>query len=607
MTAALHHRGPDGAGHLIEPGLGFGHRRLSVIDLPTGGQPMTDRDGIASIVFNGEIYNYRELRAELESAGRRFHTQSDTEVLLQGYLHFGIALLDRLAGMFAFALWDRRTEDLFLVRDRLGVKPLYWTELPGASGIAFASELTALRRGGFAAGPLNREAVCNFVALSYLPGTDSAIEGVRRLEPGTYLHWKRARGHALHRYWDLAQVWTQARAEHDAEPEAVGRFSELLRGAVKRRLIADVPLGALLSGGIDSSAICALAVQEKKHLVTFSAGFEVGSFNELPYARSMARHLGTEHHDEMVSCESPDLLLEVADFLDEPFADTSILPTYALCRAARKRVTVALSGDGGDELLAGYTTHAADAIHRRLRGVPAPFLRAAGRLAALLPDPRSKVGAVFKLKAFLRGATLDPARAHASWRMLAMSAGLRDLFQHGFWSDDTDPFAPAVAAYNEVPALNPLDRCLYVDYKTWLADDILVKADRASMAHGLEVRSPFLDHTLIEYCAGLPPDLKLRGLRGKYLLSQAARPLLPAQIVARSKRGFNAPVSHWLSGPWRELAGDTFSEGSLRQDGILEGRAVQRLWTEHVSGGRDHGFLLFALLMLSLWTRSHRA
>ncbi len=606
MTTALQHRGPDGAGLLVEPGIGLGHRRLSVIDLPTGGQPMTDRDGVASIIFNGEIYNYRELRAELESAGRTFQTQSDTEVLLQGYLHFGIAVLEKLAGMFAFAIWDRRTADLYLVRDRLGVKPIYWAEFPGAAGIAFASELSGLRAGGHAGNALNRTAICNFVALSYVPGADSAIEGVQRLEPGTYLHWNRARGHSLHQYWDLAAVWTGAHREPQSESQIVERFTELLDSAVRRRLVADVPLGALLSGGIDSSTICALAVKEKKHLVTFSAGFEQGEFNELPYARAMAQALGTEHHEEMVSCDSPELLLEVAGFLDEPFADTSVLPTYALCRATRKHVTVALSGDGGDELLAGYTTHVADKLHGRLRPLPASLWRMAARMASLLPEPRSKVGTIFKLKQFLRGATLDPARAHASWRMLAMPDALRELFQPGFWSDDTDPFAPALAAYNEVPELNPLDRNLYVDYKTWLADDILVKADRASMAHGLEVRSPFLDHTLIAYCAGLPPNLKLRGSRGKYLLSQTAGPLVPPTIIKRPKRGFNAPVSHWIAGPWRELVRDTLNARALQQGGILAGAGVERLVQQHFSGGRDHGFLLFTLVTLTLWINGHR-
>jgi asparagine synthase (glutamine-hydrolysing) len=606
MTSALHHRGPDGERYLVEPGLGLGHSRLSIIDLPTGWQPMSDADQVVSVVFNGEIYNYREIRAELETKGRTFRTQSDTEAIIQGFLEFGIDVLDKLVGMFAFALWDRRSADLYLVRDRLGVKPLYWTELEGQTGIAFASELTALRRAGCVPGGLNRTALGNFVALSYIPGAESAFDGVNRLEPATYLRWRRAHGLSKRRYWDLASIWTNAPPITKSEPDIAEEFLARLEAAVRRRLISDVPLGALLSGGIDSTTVCALIMRNRKRLVTSSVGFVEATYDELPYARIAARHLGTEHYDEVVSCESPDLLLEVASHIDEPFADTSILPTYALCRSARRHVTVALSGDGGDELLAGYSTHAADALHGWFHNIPGPLMRVATRLAGLIPDPRSKVGAVFKLKQFLRGAELDPAQAHASWRMLAMTDNLKSLFQPGFWSDRTDPFAPALSAFAEVPDLTPLDRNLYVDYKTWLPDDILTKVDRASMAHALEVRGPFLDHQLVEYCAGLPARMKRRGMHGKHVLLRAARGLVPPQILSRSKRGFNSPVSHWIAGPWRELACDTLDEHALQREGILNGRAVQLLLKQHLAGRHDHGFLLFALLVLSLWTRSHR-
>ncbi len=604
MTATLRHRGPDGEDFVIEPGVGLAHTRLSVIDIEGGGQPMSDETGAVTIVYNGEIYNYRELRGELENLGRRFHTQSDTESLLQAYLEWGIEFLDRVNGMFAVAIWDRRTEELFLVRDRLGVKPLYWSEF--GDGIAFSSELTALRKSGHAAGGLNRTAIGDYVALSYIPGEDSVIEGVRRLQPATYLHWRRGGTLSLHRYWNLAEIWSGASRNEQPDAAIEAEFLALLEQATSRRLVSDVPLGALLSGGIDSSAICALAMKSVGELATFSAGFKEATFDELPYAREMAQFLGTQHHDDIVECESPDMLIEIAGHLDEPFADTSVLPTYVLCRSARQRLTVALSGDGGDELLAGYTTHSADALHRTIRHVPSPFLRVASRLATLLPDSRSKVGTLFKLKQFMRGATLDSAGAHASWRMLALSDGLRDLIDPDFWSDDTDPFRTSTAAYNEVPDLNPLDRALYVDYRTWLPDDILVKADRASMAHGLEIRSPFLDHKLVEYCAGLPPRFKIRGLRGKYLLKRVAEQLVPKRIVQRPKRGFNAPVSHWIAGPWRELVNDVLSESAIRADGILNPSAVQQRLDAHLTGKRDHGFLLFNILMLCLWKKQHQ-
>ncbi len=607
MKAALRHRGPDGDGTIVEPGAGLGHCRLSIIDLATGAQPMSDPGGAVSVVFNGEIYNFRELRAELESAGNRFVTQSDTEVLIHGYLASGIGYVRKLVGMFAIAVWDRRTGELLLVRDRLGVKPLYWTELPGAAGIAFASELTALRAGGFAFRALNRTAVCNFAALSYLPGADSAIEGVQRLEPAHYLRWTREAGTSTHCYWDLARIWSGTPPRDRPEAELAEEFLDRLDRAVARRLVSDVPLGALLSGGLDSSTICALVARHTDHLKTFSAGFEQEAFNELPFARAMAAHLGAEHAEEVVSCDSPDLLVEVVRHLDEPFADTSILPTYVVCRAARKRVTVALTGDGGDELLAGYTTHAADALRRGLGWMPASMWRAGSRLAALLPESRSKVGTVYKLKAFLRGTVLDPDRSHASWRMLALDGGLRELFERDFWSKDADPFAPSLRAYAQAAGLNALDRNLFVDYRTWLPDDILTKADRASMAHGLEIRSPFLDHELIEYCAGLPPHVKLQWMRGKHLLARSARGLVPERILRRAKRGFNAPVSDWIAGSWRELACDTLGATSLQQGGILDGRAVSRLLQEHLAGRRDHGLLLFALLVLAIWVPSHQA
>lgn len=606
MIDALRRRGPDGERIQIERGFALGHTRLSIIDIEGGAQPMSDDTGAVSLVFNGEIYNYRELRSQLEARGRAFRTQSDTESILHAYLEWGIDFLDRIVGMFAIAIWDDRSEELFLLRDRLGVKPLYWLELGGQQGIAFASEVSALLQSGLSSRRLNRTAVCNYVALSYIPGDDSIIEGLHRLPPATMLRWKRGEAHTLRRYWDLAAIWGNAHPAVQNESDVEAEFLARLEKATTRRLVSDVPLGALLSGGIDSSVVCALAAKSKERLITFSVGFSEATFDELPYARAMAKFLDAEHHDSVVSCDSPDLLLEVAGRLDEPFADTSILPTYVLCRTARSRLTVALSGDGGDELLAGYTTHTADALLRTIGWLPPSALRVAERLAALIPDTRSKVGAVFKLKQFLRGASLDSASAHASWRMLAVFDGLRELINPDFWSRDTDPFGPALAADREAQGLSPLDKALYVDYKTWLPDDILTKADRASMAHGLEVRSPFLDHELVEYCAGLPSRFKMRGLQRKYLLKRVASHLIPRDIVRRPKRGFNAPVSHWIPGPWRELSNDVLSKSALQAGSVFNADAVGRRLREHVTGQHDHGFLLFCILMLCLWQQQHK-
>jgi asparagine synthase (glutamine-hydrolysing) len=605
MCHALRFRGPDAEGAYLAPGVGLGHRRLSVIDLSRGGQPMTAPGGQVTISYNGEIYNFLELRKELEAEGVAFQTTCDTEVLLHGYLRWGPDVLRRAVGMFAFALWDARSETLLLARDRLGVKPLYWAPLP-EGGLVFGSELSAIHASGLLAPKLNARAVAQYVAAGYVMGEDAILEGVRRLPPATVLTWQRGGGTTSHCYWDLAGLWENRPRDVRELPEVEEEFGGLLRTAVRQRLISDVPLGAFLSGGLDSSTVTALMTRERQMVETFSIGFPEASYSELDYARQAAGALGTRHFDEVVRGDDPELLLEIAGKQDEPFADTSVVPTYVLCRAARRRVTVALSGDGGDELLAGYVTHLANALHRRVRRWPVPLLRAVRRAVGLLPDSRRKVSAVFKAKQFLAGAELDPCDAHASWRTLARAEQVRGLLNPDFDLKGFSLFEPFRRAYHEAPGLNQLDRFLYVDYRTWLPDDILVKADRASMAHGLEVRSPFLDHRLVEFCMGLPPELKLRGRRGKFLLRHFARSLVPRGILTRRKAGFNAPVSHWLAGPWRALARDVFSPPSLQRAEVLNAAAVGQLLDEHLRGRRDHGYLLFALLMLSLWLQRVR-
>lgn len=600
MAHTLRFRGPDAEGFYLGPGVGLGHRRLSVIDLSRGGQPMTDPSGQVTICYNGEIYNFLELREELEAAGVTFQTTSDTEVLLHGYLRWGLDVLPRAAGMFAFAIWDARTEMLVLARDRLGVKPLYWAELPDG-GLVFGSELSAVTASGELPCRLNPRAVARYTAVGYVVGDEAILEGVHRLPPATVLTWKRGAGPVLRRYWDLAAVWSERPRDTRDLAEVEKEFGVLLRTAVRQRLISDVPLGAFLSGGVDSSTITALMLRERQRVETFSIGFTEASYSELPYASQTAQALGSTHFDEVVHGDDPELLLEIAGRLDEPFADTSIVPTYVLCRMARKRVTVALSGDGGDELLAGYVTHVANALHRRVRQLPRPLVRTVRWAVNLLPDSRRKVNALFKAKQFLAGAELDACDAHAQWRTLAGPDRVRSLLNPDVPLNGFSPFEPYRQAYGEVPTLEPLDRFLYVDYRTWLPDDILVKADRASMNHGLEVRSPFLDHRLVEFCAGLPAELKLRGRTGKFLLKHFARELLPDAVLRRRKAGFNAPVSHWLAGPWRDVAADAFSRKKVQDAGALDADAVGRLFDEHVAGRRDHGYLLFTLLMLSLW------
>jgi asparagine synthase (glutamine-hydrolysing) len=482
------------------------------------------------------------------------------------------------------------------------VKPLYWTT-DGRGSLFFASEMGAFRALPEPPSSLNRRAALQYFSTGYVMGDESILRDVRRLGPGTFLHWRPGERPEVRTYWNLAHLWTRAKsAPAQSDSDYHEAFDALLDQCVAERLLSDVPLGAFLSGGLDSSLVCARILRAQPKLKTFSMGFQEESYSELPWASLVARELGTEHSEALVQCESPELLLEVARHLDEPFADTSILPTWALCREARKHLTVALSGDGGDELLAGYTTHAADRLRRLTALIPDPLLAAADLAAGWLPDDRRKVGPIFKLKQFLPGTRLNACDAHAWWRMLLRRDALQGLIDRDAWDDTFNPFAPFRRAWDEAPELNPLDRMLYVDYKTWLVDDILVKVDRASMAHGLEVRSPFLDHRLVEFCATLPPHLKLSGLHGKKILRDVARGQVPEQVIRRRKAGFNAPVSHWIAGPWRELAHDTLLAKEAGM-GMFNRESVEGLLEAHGSGKRDHGFLIFSLLMFALWAR----
>ncbi len=604
MTRCLRHRGPDDEAYFFGAGVALGHRRLRVIDPEGGRQPMSDSHGSLTITYNGEIYNFQALRDELSGLGARFRTRSDTEVLLCGYRQWGEGLLGRLVGMFAFAVWDAEHESLLLARDRLGKKPLCWAQLSDG-GLAFGSELSSLVANRTLRPRIDLDAISGYVALGYIPGAPggrTALRDVHRVAPGGGLRWKRGGRPEPFTYWSLAQVW-QARPR-DARPleEIEVEFTGLLETAVRDRLVSDVPLGAFLSGGLDSSTIAALMRRQGGKVETFSIGFVEPSYSELPYARRVARALGTEHHDEVVRGDDPQLLLDIAARLDEPFADTSIIPTYVLCQSARQRVTVALSGDGGDELLAGYVTHVADALRRAAQRVPR-FLRAPALWGARrLPESRRKLSTIFKARQFLSGVDLAPCDAHAWWRTIADAAQVQRLLPGASLPDGMPPsFGPARAAWGEVPGLGALDRMLYVDFRTWLADDIMVKADRAGMSHGLEVRCPFLDHRLVEFCCALPPRLKLRGGRGKWLLRRAARGLVPALARRRRKSGFNAPVAHWLAGPWREVAEEALRDSNLGAGSVVDAAEARRLLEAHVRGLANHGYLLFALVMLGLW------
>lgn len=600
MCAAIQHRGPDEAGIFIVPGMGFGHQRLKIIDLVSGQQPMIDAGERHALVFNGEIYNYRELRESLVSEGCVFATESDTEVLFQGLIRHGLDFVPKLNGMFAFAFWDTAKREVVLVRDRFGIKPLYWS-LQEHMGLVFASEASALKASGLLDCELAPESMALFLGLSYIPGEHSIYKGVNRLMPGCWLRYSASTGMTTGKWWDLASEWENGGGETGSVRDWEERFLALLSDAVKIRLQSDVPLGAFLSSGVDSSTIVALMKAHSPATCAFTMAFQDASHDESALARETAHWLGVRQYIESADLNATDVLLELARQLDEPFADTSIIPTYILCKNARKYVTVALTGDGADELLGGYVTLQADALYARLRLLPDPLLSLMHRTVEKLPETHKKLDTAYKLKQFFRAFPRPPEEAHASWRMLFQPEVLAKVVSREEAAQDI--FSPFLAAWHESQALRPLDRFLYVDYKTWLADDILIKADRASMLHALELRSPFLDWRLFRLCAGMPAELKRKGRNGKIILKRIAQRLLPPCILKRPKQGFNAPVAGWLQTQWRDLAEEYLRPARLEPAG-LNPKIVSTLWREHRSGKRNHGFRLFALLMYLLWSEN---
>lgn len=607
MTAALFHRGPDAGGVIIDGAATLGHRRLAVIDVAeAANQPMQDPESGAWIVFNGEIYNFRELRRSLEADGIRFTTASDTEVLLKGYMRHGEAWLDRLVGMFAFALWRPDQQKLVLVRDRLGKKPLYYQRLD--DGILFASELGALRCHPEAATRINQTALGHYLAQGYTPTDHCILEGVSKLPAGHLMTITPDGFGAPRSYWDLASKMRN-KAHFRNEAEAAEAVGAALDDAVRARLVSDVPLGVFLSGGVDSAAIA-----ESMHRQDPGAGvgaltmdFDIADHSEAAAAAETARLLGIEHSIETVTADAMQHVETIAGFADEPFADTSMLPFYHLSAAARRTMTVVLSGDGSDELFAGYVTFAADRLHALTRPVPAPLVAGARWLVdAFWPTSHGKVSTDYKLKRFLAGHGLSADRAHCFWRgIFDADERLALLRPEHREARDADPFDAIAPHFDAVADCDPLDRASYVDIKTWLVDDILVKVDRMSMAHALEVRAPFLDHRLVELAASLPSQWKFRNFSGKRVLRRALSARLPRTVLSRKKSGFNAPVSAWLDGPFGTIGREMTMGAPMLE--WFEPAAIERLWSDHHAHRRDNGFKLFTLLCLALWLRNPAA
>ena len=603
MSQRLTHRGPDASGLVASGPIVLGHRRLSIVDLSAAAnQPMWDRERRLLIVFNGEIYNFKDLRLELEQRGVGFRTSSDTEVMLEAYRCWGIDFVQRLNGMFAFALWDEERQALLLARDRLGEKPLFIAD-DGEGGIVFASEILALRAHPAVGSTLDPRAVGQYLALNYTLSDACLLQGVRKLAPAHLLLLERGRAPSSRRYWDLAPHFRD-KQRHASVDSAAAALDELIQDSVRLRMIADVPVGAFLSGGIDSSTVTAAMTRlaGNGRVESFSIGFREESYSELPEARLAAKHLGVHHHERVVDLGNAPDLARIVHSAGEPVADSSIVPTNYLAGFAADSVKVCLSGDGGDEVLAGYETYAADKLRHVTRFLPAAAgPAAAAAIERLWPASFAKVGIGYKLTQFLRGRGLDADRAHYFWRTI-FAEDERVALLRGERRQDVlaqDPFSGFAAAASEVADCHYLDRGMYVDMKTWLPEDILVKVDRATMAHSLESRAPFLDHRLVEFCASLPAEWKMRGWRKKHLLKLSQRRHLPAEILNRPKRGFNAPVAHWLAGGLKEQARAAMLSGPLAD--WLEPRAVEAIWDQHLARRRDNGFKLFGLTCLGLW------
>jgi asparagine synthase (glutamine-hydrolysing) len=604
MNESQHHRGPDEVGLHVEPGLGFGHRRLSIIDLSTGQQPLYNEDRSVCIVFNGEIYNYQPLMAELSALGYRFRTRSDTETIVHAWEAWGEACVQRLRGMFAFALWDRGRETLFLARDRLGVKPLYYAMLPDGHFV-FGSELKSLLAHGALPRDIDPCAVEEYFALGYVAEPRTIFRGARKLAPGHTLAF--GRGQPLpepREYWNVRFTCSSRISVEEARDELTRRLAE----SVRLRMIAEVPLGAFLSGGVDSSAVvAAMAGLSDAPVNTCSIAFSDPAFDESRFARSVATRFGTRHHVDRVESEDFDLIDTLARLYDEPYADSSAIPTYRVCELARKHVTVALSGDGGDESFGGYRRYRLHLAEERLRGaVPLSLRRPVfGLLGRAYPKldwaprvfrakttleslARSSVDAYFNSVCFVR----EPLRAQLFSASLRAELGgyrARDVFhRHARDADTADPLA----------------LIQYLDLKTYLVGDINTKVDRASMAHSLEVREPLMDHELVEWLATLPSDLKIRNGESKYLLKKTMEGRLPDEVLYRRKMGFAVPLARWFRGPLRERVRDVLDAGTLAQSGWFNAATLKRIGDEHLSGVHDHSTPIWTLLMFESFLRT---
>jgi asparagine synthase (glutamine-hydrolysing) len=602
MSSVLQHRGPDDHGTYVAGPVGLGHQRLSIIDTSAAGhQPMTNEDKSIWIVFNGEIYNFAELRGELEKKGHHFASHTDTETILHLYEEQDIYCLQKLRGMFAFAIWDMRKQRLFMARDRVGKKPLVYTVADGA--FIFASELKALIQDPAVPAPVNYEAIHHYLTYQYVPSPCTIFHGMYKLPPAHYLTVERGKV-STKRYWNLsyADKLQLPRVRDYAE-----LFMDVFTEAVSIRLRSDVPLGAFLSGGLDSSATVAVMSRlTNRPVKTFSIGFDEPEYNETNYAALVAKRFQTEHTEFIVRPDALNILPKLVWYYNEPFADSSAIPTYYVSKLTREHVTVALNGDGGDESFAGYERYIADKLAGYYEKLPA-FIREKiiRRSLSLLPHQENRRRLLRRLKRFVNGIADTAERRYVRWVCAFDNEMKKDLYTPAFVEKmaSVDSVNLVVNWYAQADAQNFLDKTLYVDVMSYLPDDLLVKVDIASMANSLEARSPFLDHRLMEFAASLPPELKLKGLQSKYLLKQAFSSVLAPEILDRRKMGFGVPLDRWLRNELRELTYDILLENRAIQRGLFRKDAVQLLIDEHMAKQADHSYRIWTLLFLELWYR----
>jgi asparagine synthase (glutamine-hydrolysing) len=594
MCEVIRHRGPDDEGIHVQPGVGLGMRRLSIIDLAGGRQPIHNETSTVWVVFNGEIYNYRELRRELEALGHQFSTSSDTESIVHAYEQWGEDAFRRLRGMFGIALWDQSTRTLLLARDRAGQKPLHYTERGGR--LYFASEIKSLLAAGAVEPSLDLAALDHYLAFLYTPRDRSIFQGVKKLPPGHVLRWRDGRSE-IRRSWEIAAD----EPFEGSDDDAVEGLRRVLRDAVASHMVSDVPLGAFLSGGVDSSAVVGLMAQASPRPVkTFSIGFDDPAFDELEYARTVAQHFGTDHHEFVVKPDGLSILDDLISHFDEPFADSSAIPTWYVSEIARRHVTVVLSGDGGDELFGGYDRYLPHPRVAAFDRAPLPGLRAAAALAwPLLPHGT-------KGKNFLRHVAKDAAGRYLDSITFFPPDERAALYADGARAALASDAERTLWRHFERFAALPHDsRMMRFDFETYLPEDVLTKVDRMSMAHSIETRVPLLDNTVIDYAATLPSRVKIRGRRRKHVLKEAVQPLLPAGILDRRKQGFGIPLGTWFRGGLTDLFSDVLESPRARQRGYFEPAFVSRLVKEHLSGRRDHTLRLWQLTVFELWHRHY--